>query len=195
MSSLKSIVKGKWWGPFIAGIAFCLSMLAAPVMSYPESPQIHEYEVKAAYLFNFARLTQWPTSTFASRQNFIIGILGDDPFGRSIEMLGNRTIGGRKVVIKSIDDIRESSACDLLFIASSEADRLRQIIAHVKGKPVLTVSDITGFEDKGGIIAFFLKDNHVRFRINIDAAERANLKISSHLLEVAEITTEKEGKK
>ena len=183
-------------GPVIAGITLWLFLLTAPLISYPESPQIQEYEVKAAFLFTFARLTEWPNGTFDSHEkNFIIGILGDDPFGRDLDLLRNRTIGGRRVLITSINDASDSSACDLLFVASSEENRLQQIIDSVRKKPVLTVSDITGFENKGGIIAFFLQDNHVRFRINIDAAERAKLKISSHLLEVAEIVREKGGKK
>jgi hypothetical protein len=178
--------------PVIASLAFCLFMLAVPVISYSESPQVREYGIKAAYLLNFAKLTEWPSGTFASHENaFIIGILGNDPFGRRLDLLRDRTVGGRRVVIKSIDNISESSACDLLFIASSESDRLQQIIAYVRKKPVLTVSDIAGFENSGGIIAFFLKDDHVRFRINIDAARRANLNISSHLLELAEIVREK----
>lgn len=181
--------------PVIAGLAFCVFMLAVPVISYPESPQVTQYSIngiKAAFLLNFAKLTEWPSGTFASHENdFIICILGDTPISSRLGQLRNRTIGGRRVVIKSVADVSESSACNLLFVASAEAYRLQQIIAYVGGKPVLTVSNITGFEKKGGIIAFFLEDNHVRFRINIDAAARANLNISSHLLELAEIVREK----
>lgn len=177
--------------PLIACLAFCLFMIAVPVMSYPESQQVTNYSIEAAYLSNFAKLTEWPSGTFASHEKyFIIGILGNVPFGRILDLLGNQTIGERRVVIKNIDDISESSACNLLFIGSSEAYRLQQIIAYVCKKPVLTVSDIAGFANNGGIIAFFLQNNYVRFRINIDAARRANLNISSHLLELAEIVRE-----
>ncbi len=174
-------------GPFIAGLALCLSLLAAPVVSYSENPLAQEYEIKAAFLFNFARLAEWPGDAFRLHdKNFEICILGDDHFGGILETLSGRPIGGRSVSIKRITDISASSGCNLLFIASSETYRLPQIISFVKGKPVLTVSDIKGFENEGGIIAFFLKDNRVRFRINLDAARRANLKISSYLLEIAE---------
>ena len=178
-------------GPVISGVVLCLFMLAAPVVSYPENPHIQEYEVKAAFLFNFARLTGWPQGAFAQHEkNFVIGILGEDPFGKGLELLRYRSIDGRSVLITRIDDIRESSDCNLLFIASSEMDRLPEIIAQIGNRPVLTVSDIKGFENKGGTIAFFLKDNRVRFRINIDAARKARLEISSHLLEVADIVRE-----
>ena len=175
-------------GPFIAGLALCLSFLAAPVVSYSEKPQMQEYEVKAAFLFNFAKLTEWPGDAFRLHdKNFEMCILGDDPFGRSLEQLRDRTIGGRSVSITRTTDISESSACNLIFVASSESYRLPEIISFVRERPILTVSDIKGFEKEGGIIAFFLKDNRVRFRINIDAARKAKLKISSYLLEVAEI--------
>ena len=173
-------------GSFIAGLALCLFFLAAPVASYSENPQAQEYEIKAAFLFNFARLVEWPGDAFRVHdKSFEMCILGDDPFGSSLEPLRDRTIGGRNVSITKITDISESSACHLLFIASSESIRLPEIISFVKKRPVLTVSDIKGFEKEGGIIAFFLMENRVRFRINIDAARQAKLKISSYLLEVA----------
>ncbi|MGD0282601.1 MAG: YfiR family protein [Dissulfurispiraceae bacterium] len=175
-------------GPVIAGLAFCLFMLVTPVVSYPENPQIQEYEVKAAFLFNFARLTEWPPNAFASPQsNFVICILGGDPFEGNLEPLMNRTIGGRKVVVKRISNINESIACNLLFIASSEKRRLPEIIAHVRNRPILTVSDMDGFTEEGGMIAFIIKEGRVKFRINLDAAGMTKLNISSYLLEVAEI--------
>jgi|SRR5208283_1255453 len=178
-------------GPFISGLALCLSFLAAPVVSYSENSLAREYGIKAAFLFNFARLTEWPDNAFRLHDKiFEICILGDDHFGGTLETLSNRAVGGRRVSITRITNITESSACDLLFIASSETDRLPEIISFVKNRPVLTVSDIAGFEKEGGIIAFFLRDNRVRFRINIVAAGMANLKISSYLLEVGEIVRE-----
>ncbi|MGO9015549.1 MAG: YfiR family protein [Dissulfurispiraceae bacterium] len=175
-------------GHFIAGLALCLSFLAVPVVSYSESEQAEEYEVKAAFLFNFARLTEWPGDAFRLHdKNFEICLVGDDRFGGILDTLSSRAIGGRSVSIRRITDFRESSACNLLFISSSEAYRLRDIISFVKERPILTVSNIKGFEKEGGIIAFYLMDNRVRFRINIDAARKARLKISSYLLEVAGI--------
>jgi hypothetical protein len=163
----------------------------APVLAYSEKPQTQEYEVKAVFLFNFAKLTEWPGGAFRLHEkNFEMCILGDDPFMRSIEPLSSRTIGGRNVSIARITDISESSACNFIYVASSERDRLPKIIEHVRNKAILTVSDINGFENEGGIIALFLKDGRVKFRINIDAARKANLKISSYLLEVAESVRE-----
>jgi hypothetical protein len=175
------------FSPFFAGIAFYLSLLVAPVVAYSEKLQTQEYEVKAAFLFNFAKLTEWPGDAFRlPDKNFEMCILGDDPFRKSLDTLSHRTIGGRKVSITRITDISESSACNLIYVTSSVRDRLPEIIEHVRNKAILTVSDIKGFENEGGIIALFLKDNRVKFRVNIDAASKSNLKISSYLLEVAE---------
>jgi hypothetical protein len=180
-------------GHFIAGLGLCLSLFALPAVSYSETPQTQEYEVKAAFLFNFARLTEWPGEAFRLHdKKFEMCIMGDNPFGGVLDTFSNRTIGGRRVSITRITDVSESSACNLLFIASSERHRLTEIISFVKERPVLTVSDIKGFEKEGGIIAFFVKDNRVRFRINIDAASKANLKIRSYLLEVADIVRKSE---
>src|SRR5208337_2307923 len=178
-------------GPSAVGIVLCLFLLTAPVIAYSETPRAQEYELEAAFLFNFAKLTQWPDNAIRPPdKNFELCILGADTFGRSIELLRDRTIGGRNVSVTRITDISESSGCNLIYIASSERDHLTEIIGHVRNKAILTVSDIKGFENEGGIIALVLKDNRVKIRLNIDAAGRANLKISSYLLEVAEIVRE-----
>jgi len=176
--------------PPIVGLIICLLITSAPVVSLSE-PRTQEYEIKAAFLFNFARLTKWPANSFSSPdKEFVVCILGDDPFGRSLDALMGQTIDGHTVSISRTRDIRESSDCNLLFVSSSERNRLPEIIAHVGNMPVLTVSDIRGFESEGGIIGFYLKDGHVRFRINIDTARKSKLKMSSHLLEVAETVSE-----
>lgn len=180
-----------WLYPVIAGIAFSLFVLATPVVAYPFMTQTGEYEIEAAFMFNFAKLTEWPKSAFASSDNnFVMCVIGDNPFGSSLDTLAGRTVAGLNVSIRKIDEISEVTACNLLFVASSEKPRLTEIVAHVRNRPILTVSDIRGFEKDGGIIAFFLQDNRVRFRINMNAAEKARLKISSHLLEIADVVRE-----
>ncbi|MBF0559654.1 MAG: YfiR family protein [Nitrospirae bacterium] len=173
----------------IVGLALFLFMLATPVSAYSEMSQMQEYEVKAAFLFAFAKLTEWPKSAEASANNFVMCVLGDNPFGDNLDSLVGRTVGGQNISIQIVSDTKGTSACNLLFVSSSEKRRLSEIIAYVRSRPILTVSDISGFEKDGGIIAFFLKANRVRFRINIAAAEKARLKLSSHLLEVADVVT------
>lgn len=180
-----------WLYPVIAGIAFSLFVLAAPVVAYPLMTQTGEYEIEAAFMFNFAKLTEWPKSAFVSTDNnFVMCVIGDNPFGSSLDTLAGRTVAGLNVSIRKIDEVSEVTACNLLFVSSSEKPRLPEIVAHVRNRPILTVSDIKGFEKDGGIIAFFLQDNRVRFRINMNAAEKARLKISSHLLEIADVVRE-----
>lgn len=176
----------------IACLALFIFVLATPFNAYSEMSQMQEYEVKAAFLFAFAKLTEWPKPAFeVSANNFVMCVLGENPFGDTLDSLVGRNVGGQNVSIKIVSDTNGISACNLLFVSTSEKRRLPEIIAYVRSRPILTVSDISGFEKDGGIISFFLKANRVRFRINITAAEKARLKLSSHLLEVADIVTGK----
>ena len=154
-----------------------------------ESPAFNEYEVKAAFLFNFTQFVEWPPAAFATAASPIhIGVLGDDPFGELFdqtvrgEMVKNRTI-----VIKRARRVEDLTNCHVLFIAKSEKPRLVQIMSVVQGRPILTVSDLDQFNRRGGIINFFFEGNKVRFEINLAAAERAGLKISSKLLKLGKV--------
>lgn len=176
---------------FIAGIALSISLLASAVSAHCETIQTREYEVKAAFLFNFAKLTEWPEDAFRlHNKNFELCILGEDPFKSSIELFSHMIISGRSALIKRIAYIDDTTACNLLFVASSERDHVPEIMDHIRNKAILTVSDINGFDTEGGIIALVLKDSRVKFRINLYAARKAKVKISSHLLEVAESVSE-----
>jgi hypothetical protein len=168
---------------FAVGLAFFLFMFASTAFAYSEKPAEQEYEVMAAYLFNFARLTEWPVDAFSLTENhFSICVLGEDHFEGSLDLLRGRVIDGHNVLIRQIDRVQKSAGCNLLFVSSSETDNLSKIISYVMYDPVLTVSDIKGFDDAGGIISLFLKNNRLKFRINLEAAGKAKLKISSYLL-------------
>ena len=148
-----------------------------------------EYEVKAVFLYNFAKFVEWPPN-FPSEGNdpFVIGILGQDPFGAAVEQaLLRKTINGRPLAIKRVKHAQDTRGCQILFISASESKRLKAHLAQLKGDPVLTVGDTENFAQEGGVIAFTLEDNRVRFEINVDAAQRAGLRISSRLLSLAKI--------
>jgi len=149
--------------------------------------RLTEYQVKAAFLFNFAKFVEWPASAFAiADQPITICIKGKDPFGKVLEQtVSNKTINGRKIVVKrsSQDDMSE---CQILFISSSEQDRLPQILKSLNGKSILTVADMNGFLQAGGMINLILVDDKIRFEINYAAALKVGLKKSSQLLRLAE---------
>jgi YfiR/HmsC-like len=147
------------------------------------------YQLKAAFLFNFVKFIDWPASSFANSQSpFTICVLGQDPFGSILEdTLQGKMIGDRSLTLRRLRDRAEVRLCQMVFVSSSERAHMAEIIAVVQGTGVLLVGETNGFAASGGTIEFTLEDNHVRFTINTDAADRSGLKFSSKLLAVAKI--------
>lgn len=148
-----------------------------------------EYEVKAAYLYNFGKFVRWHDKS-ASRgaDNFTICVLGRDPFGAMLDAtIEGATIDGTNVVSRRIAKASDSAGCRILFISSSEDNQLREILSALGTMSVLTVSDLPQFARRGGIIQFVMEDNRVRFEINQASAEHAGLTLSSQLLKLAVI--------
>ncbi|MEO7523062.1 MAG: YfiR family protein [Ferruginibacter sp.] len=148
-----------------------------------------EYQVKAVFLFNFTRFVDWPSAAFESTNSpFIIGILGDDPFGNYIdETVSGESTGGHPIIIKRYKTVKDIDNCHVLYIHSVDDESIRLIIADTKTKNVLTVSDANHFASLGGVIGFFLENNKIRMQINQEAAKSASLNISSKLLGVAKV--------
>ena len=182
-------------------------MLGAP----SESETSREYQIKAAFLFNFFKFIDWPEEKITNRnESFIICIIGEDPFGKSLEPVKEKEVKGRKVVIKYLKDLKELEIsdkkdksetkntiealrkCHLLFICSSEKRNLATIIEGLKEAPVLTVGETAGFLESGGVINFLMEDKKVCFEINNFAAKQGKLKIRSKLLRLARRVVEEE---
>jgi YfiR/HmsC-like len=148
-----------------------------------------EYQVKAIFLYNFVQFITWPAAAFPDAHTpIIIGILGDDPFGPSLEdAVRGEVIDGRALTIKRFKGIEEVVRAHMLFVSKSETGRLSQILAAVQGRSILTVGESEAFAHQGGIINFITVGNKVRYEINVEAAKRAHLDISSKLLRLAKI--------
>jgi len=148
-----------------------------------------EYQVKAAFLYNFAKFVEWPTEAFpATNTAIILCILGEDPFGIDLEQaVKGKTANGKELTIRRIKEVQELKICHILFISSSEKKRLSQILEVTKNSSILTVGEMDRFAKLGGIINFVIEENKVRFEINVDVAEQAGLKINSKLLKLARI--------
>jgi uncharacterized protein DUF4154 len=146
-----------------------------------------EYKIKAAYLLNFAKFVDWPTNRFPTPTTPIrVGVLGKDPFGSDLERtIGGRIIEGRKCEIVRTDDADAALSCHIVFISSSERKQAASLLEKLHRGNVLTVGESEQFIEQGGIIQFYLYDNTVRFEINKQQAEKAKLRISSKLLQVA----------
>ncbi len=156
--------------------------------------QVKALKVKAAFLYNFTKFIQWPDASSEEHKSpFLIGVLGDDPFGTILdETVQGKTISGHPIRIRRFrwsrsHDRAELTRCHGLFIGRSEQFRLAEILATLTGQPVLTVSDIPDFAQSGGSIGFVLTEGRIRFEMNRQALERARLKASSKLLKLARI--------
>jgi hypothetical protein len=141
-----------------------------------------ELHVKAAYLFNFGRYIEWPQQT----NDVIIGVVGRDPIVEVLEKtIAGKTIKGRPYRVKVFGPAEPVEHCEILFLPRSEARYTASLMAALAGRAILTVSDVESFSKDGGMIEFLLLDDTLKFDINVAAAEKAGLKISSELLRVA----------
>lgn len=149
--------------------------------------QVSEYQLKAAFLANFAEFVTWPPTAFSgSGAPIVIGILGDDPFGGTLDRAAlAKIVGGRKIAIRRSPRAEDLKGCHIVFIAKSERARLAEILGSLETRNVLTVADVEQFTARGGAIGFVMAGDVVRFEINHGAAKRAGLEISSRLLKLA----------
>ena len=160
-----------------------------------ESSSSREYLIKAAFLYNFAKFVEWPAESFKDDLSPLnLYVLGEDPFGAAIDSIKDKTIKGRKLVIKRCNKIEDVKGCHILFVSASEKGNLRHILNALRNSNVLTVSEIEGFARQGGIINFIITEKRIHFEINPDEAQRSKLKISSQLLKLAHIVTSESRK-
>lgn len=148
-----------------------------------------EYQVKAAFLYNFAKFVEWPPGTFAKSSDPIgICIAGQNPFGSTLEdMVQGKKVGGRAFVVRQLSDTQQAGSCQILFIATADGRRTRAWMEALKGFGVLTVGETSDFTAQGGIISFRLEGERVRIQVALEAADHARLRISSKLLSLAQI--------
>jgi hypothetical protein len=170
-----------------AAMLMAVQLAAGEVVTPPRSP---EYLIKAAYLYNFAMFVEWPEEAFASANSpIVVGVVGDDPFGAALDRtvldkrINNRRIEIRRLRIED-EDVRR---CHILFLSPAESAHLPDLAQRIGRLSVLIVGDDSDTLTRGGTIAFSVKDNKVGFAINLAAARRARLAISSKLLNLARV--------
>lgn len=169
-------------------LAALLSLACGPV-DCAQTGSPGEYQLKAAFLFNFAKFIDWPAGSFATPQSpFTICILGVDPFGRAMDdVWQGKSVGDRSAAVERSKNLADARRCEIVFISSSEKRRVPEILDGLRGSNALVVGETEGFAADGGAIQFTIVEDHVRFLINTDAAERAGLKVSSKLLSLARV--------
>jgi hypothetical protein len=139
-----------------------------------------EYQVKAAFLFNFLKFVEWPPA--AGDSPWVIGILGHDPFEGGLEdTVHGKLVGGRRVEVRRYARPADVKNCNILFIGRADYERLGMTVQP----GLLTVGEAPGFLKSGGMINFYLDDNHVHFEIRPEVAHAAGLRLSSQLLKLA----------
>jgi YfiR/HmsC-like len=170
-------------------------VFAGMLLAFQSNAQaMDEYAVKAAFLYNFAKFVDWPPEVFKTPKDpIVVCVLGRNPFGSSLEdVIRGKSIEGRAFVFRQVADVDQANACQILFIAAAEGKHFRSLYGISKPTGILTVGESEGFATGGGIVNLKLDAGRVRFEINVDAAEHAQLHISSKLLSLAQIVkTEK----
>jgi hypothetical protein len=168
-----------------AGASLIALALVLPGAVMRAQPAASEHQIKAAFLYNFAKFVQWPVPSGAAGP-IAICVLGRDPFGSILEAtVQDKNINGRALAVRRLQE--PSSACHILFVSESESARLAPVLHSAETAGQLTVGELPSFTESGGMIGFVVKGNKVRFEINLDAANRAHIQISSRLLQLATI--------
>lgn len=145
----------------------------------------NEYFLKSAFLLNLARLIEWPDEAAGKPLTFCF--IGDDSFGDSLETIRNKTVRERPLVLQKNIAFAQIPDCHLLFIDASKHAELPQLLEFTAERPILTVGDMPDFALKGGIVNLINYQERIMLEINLDAAQRTQLRISSRLLSLARL--------
>jgi hypothetical protein len=183
LASLAHFLRIKLGCAAVFTVCFAGSLICQAPRPFTSS-KLTEYDVKAAYLFNFGKFVRWPAAP--SAREFNLCILGDDPFGPALDSLvENETVDGKRITVSRISSPGQAATCKIVFISSSEERHLKPMLSALHQSPVLTVSDISGFVSQGGMIGFIADRGRIRFEVNLSASDSAGVKFSSELLRVA----------
>jgi hypothetical protein len=178
--------RGKWW---VSLLLLCL-VQASSTRCTAETGTQREYELKAALLYRIIEYVEWPAQSASNETSAItIGVIGQIPFAQALDVLEGKTVQGRRLTVKRFTRPEEASSCQVLFIGASEKARFPEIVAEVKNRPVLTVSEAEGFAERGGMVNLVAGPNHIVMEINREVANEAKLTLSSQLLKHAKVVT------
>jgi hypothetical protein len=174
--------------------ALALAAVGVMYAANPADPAAAERplpdQVEAAYLYNFGKFVRWPATV--SQGPLVLCVAGQDTIHQFLgSMIDGERINGRSLQVKLLKEAQDAGSCSILYVGAGERDRLDAYLGAASGKAVLTVGEAPDFLSRGGIIQFVLSGDHVRFSVNLNAAHRNNLQLSSELLKVAVSVTGK----
>jgi hypothetical protein len=171
-------------GVLVAGAPHFLDALRP---AYAQSTQ-REYQLKAAFVYNFIKFVDWPGAVLPETSDTIsVCVLGEEAFAEGFDTLKDKTVKGKKLAVRRLEQVKDADGCHVLFISSSADKRAPQVLQTLQSASVLTVGEMDRFPQLGGIINFVVERNKLRFEINVSSAERARLKLSSQLLSLAKV--------
>ncbi|MGD0986239.1 MAG: YfiR family protein [Candidatus Sulfotelmatobacter sp.] len=170
----------------------CTILLLLATLLPAQEVRPTEFQVKAAYLYNFGKFVRWPAHPGGAPDSFNICILGKDPFGAVLDStVAGESIDGKQIAVRRVATISPNAQCSVLFISSSEEGHLAAVLAAAQQSGLLTVSDMRNFAERGGAIGLLTAQGKIRFEVNRKAAEQSRLVLSSELLKVAVKVIEK----
>ena len=184
---LGKIKAGRKFGLRAVMIVWILMMLGAQY-AHAKTLSGLEYHVKAGFIYNFAKFVEWPTTSFESNNNVIVlCFVSDNPLSEVLFDLNDKIVSGKKIEVRKYKDDHDIEGCNIFFFGTADKTFIQQELIKLKNRNILTVGEIEGFAQMGGIINFFMEKNRLRFEVNVDAARKAGLKLSSQILMSAEI--------
>jgi len=162
----------------------CVPLLTVKI--FAGEPVSKEYQVKAAFLYNFAKFVEWPAASFENESSpLVIGVFGENPFGGELEnVVRGRKINGHPILVKPVPAAASAHNVHVLFISAAEDERLGEFRTAVRNAGILTVGESDEFVRRGGMIQFVPDGDKIRFEIRADQAAAVGLKISSQLLKL-----------
>ena len=175
------------FGQIAVMIVWILIMLGAKY-AHTETLSGLEYHVKAGFIYNFAKFVEWPTTSFENSNNVIVlCFASDNPFSDVLFDLNDKIVSGKKIEVRKYKDDNDTEGCNIFFFGTADKTFIQQELIKLRNRNILTVGEIEGFAQMGGIINFFMEQKRLRFEVNVDAARKAGLKLSSQILMSAEI--------
>ncbi len=171
---------------YVKPIVVLLLTLSAALPAQAQATA-REYDVKAAFIYNFTQFVTWPSDAFkAKNAPFVVAVVGDDPFNGALEqIMSGKTVDGRAIVVRHFPTPDQMDACQLLFVPANDDGALAAIMSRLGAAPVLTVGESDRFMPAGGDIRFFLDEDKMRFEIDPAATDAARLKVSAKLMKLA----------
>jgi hypothetical protein len=166
-----------------------LSLSRTPALMHAQEGLPSEYQLKAAFLFNFTKFVDWPPSAFSSdKAPIMLCIAGGNPFGNTLDaLISGKRIDNRSVAARRTKSAGDMGDCHVVFVDGSEDRHLPEIVDRLKGDATLIVGESPDFARRGGDIQFYMQEGRIRFAINVDAVQRSHLTVSAKLLALARI--------